>query len=712
MNGLSFNKILDLSDPPETVSIPRSSVGFLLLISLIFLIYINTFHVPWQFDDYDNIIGNPQVEMVSLNLESLTKSLRNLKGIIHRPVSRLTFGLNWYFHGDTVFGYHLVNTFVHVATAFILFIMILTLFKTPNLKNAYADGRYFISLLSAVLWASNPIQTQAVTYVVQRMAALAALFYLLSLLFYLKARLSQGTNKQIMRFGMAAVCFILAMGSKENAITLPLAIALIEAIFFLDLRKTETRKRFVSLIAFFLVLTLIIGVVVLKTKDGDYFSKLYAERPFTLYERVITQPKILFFYLSLIFYPSPLRLSIEHDVSVSQSILEPWFTLPAILLVFILIGYAVYCHRSRPLISFAVLFFFLAHSVESTILPLELVFEHRNYLPSLFLFLPISVGFYKLLVYYQKGWMHFLFLSFIVFLIIGYGTGTYLRNMVWESKESLWKDAVEKAPNRARPLQNLAVEYFEKYGRVDKSIEMIREALTKTVTRKKKHISSLFGNLGAIYYKQQNYKKAFEAYQKAFEINPGMDPYPLIISLARIGREAEAITFLDNYIKKISKQSYKYRFLRLVGALKVRQERYQEAVKALQEALEIDRSDSETLSCLAIALSRLGRHHQAENFGRVAHQTEPHRAIPLLCLIDISLAAGNDSSAERFFLKLIEMVPITRIESIISNLPNYIYTPLRQERIAKYIGEKLRNTTRDFFSDWEAFSESSVGLVN
>jgi uncharacterized membrane protein len=107
---------------------------------------------------------------------------------------------------------------------------------------------------------------------------------------------------------------------------------------------------------------------------------------------MLTEPRIVLFYLSQIFYPVPGRLSIVHDVQLSRSLLEPWTTLPAILVVLGLIGFGIWQLRKRPMLSFAVLFFFLNHTVESSIIGLELIYEHRNYLPSLFLFAPVAMG--------------------------------------------------------------------------------------------------------------------------------------------------------------------------------------------------------------------------------------------------------------------------------------------------------------------------------
>jgi tetratricopeptide (TPR) repeat protein len=124
--------------------------------------------------------------------------------------------------------------------------------------------------------------------------------------------------------------------------------------------------------------------------------------------------------------------------------------------------------------------FFLAHAVESSIIGLELIFEHRNYLPSLFIFFPVAAGIKWVLDYYRdrKRTMHAVIVSFVTLLIMGLGIGTYVRNIAWASEKTLWEDALQKAPNSKRPYHNLAWGYYWKIGLHDKAIEMYEKSLS------------------------------------------------------------------------------------------------------------------------------------------------------------------------------------------------------------------------------------------
>ena len=252
--------------------------------------------------------------------------------------------------------------------------------------------------------------------------------------------------------------FLLAIGSKENAAMLPASLLLIEFTCFqkFNWRFSKTIYLWGSVAGGGIILILAVWFF----SPDITFSWLngYRNRPFTLTERILTEPRIVLFYLSLIFFPLPTRLSIEHDVILSTSLFQPWTTLPAILLTLLLIGLGISQIRKRPIIALAILFFFLNHIIESTVIPLELIFEHRNYLPSMFLFLPIAAGFQWLYDYCaaKKQPLAGVLTGLLVLLIVCLGVGTYVRNLVWATEISLWRDAMKKAPQSARPLTNLA----------------------------------------------------------------------------------------------------------------------------------------------------------------------------------------------------------------------------------------------------------------
>ncbi len=648
--------------------------AFALLFFLVFLIYSNTFQASWHLDDYHNILENPRLKIENLQPQSIIQTFyasfdRGLysKNKIYRPVVCLTFALNWYFGQDNPFGYHLVNIAVHFITAFLLFLTILALFQSPNLRRRYRGSEYFIALLAAVLWAINPIQTQAVTYIVQRMASMAAMFYIAGIFFYVKARLDDSRSARILFYLGCCLAFILALGSKENAVLLPISLILVEFIFFRDLSRPHTKRAFFAIIAGGVIFIGVVGALLFI--NGNPLGVLnYSHRPFTSLERLLTEPRIVVFYLSQIFYPVATRLSIEHDISVSTSIMHPWSTIASLIAVLLLIGIGLWQMRKRPVLSFAILFFFLNHAVESTIIGLELAFEHRNYLPSLFLFFPVAMGLKWLLDFYhdKKTLMYHALLSFMALLILGLGFGTYVRNMAWATEKSLWEDAVTKAPKSGRALHNLAWGHFERIGRYDQAMQLYQKSLgSETHSNVRKTMT--LNNMANLYYLKKNYKKAAELWRRAFDRSPKIEfvQFRLALALAKSGDLIEASTHLDTLIEKRPERA-DYNFLK--GSILLKQQRYEQALSFFRRVLKQNPDSEKALVKTGVALNLMEEYQRAEMFLKDAHIRAPKDSSALLWLVATNLALADTADADRYLNKLIASFPVNQLKSILDRI--------------------------------------------
>ena len=172
-------------------SIPhcRRLIFSILILSLaIFSIYSNSVDCSWHFDDKPNITDNPNLHLSALNWDNIKRTLfsdRKNPTTFYRPVACLSFAFNYYVGGLDVFGYHLVNILVHLLTTIFLFLFLYNTLNLPSLKGKYHSKAFEIAMLATFLWALNPVQTQAVTYIVQRMASMAGMFYMMSMYFYL-----------------------------------------------------------------------------------------------------------------------------------------------------------------------------------------------------------------------------------------------------------------------------------------------------------------------------------------------------------------------------------------------------------------------------------------------------------------------------------------------------------------------------------------------
>jgi len=569
---------------------PTGALSVLVfLFVLISLIYSNTFHADWHLDDYQNIIQNQHLRKINdLKASTVWDSLHSpVTQQIFRPVAMLSFALNWYVGSNEVFGYHVVNLSIHLLTAFILYLIILNLFKTPNLKNRYLNNTGSIALLAAAIWAIHPIQTQAVTYIVQRMASMCAMFYVLSLFCFIKARLEPLKKYKRILFLCCGLSFLLGIGSKENAATLPVALGLIEILFFQDLNDRRTRNIcFAGLIGGTIII-FISGAFLFYKGNPVSLLKGSSFRLFSPIERLMTEARVVVFYLSQIFYPIISRYSIEHDIVVSTSLFKPWTTLPAITLVFLLFGIGLSQMRKRPILSFAILFFFLNHLIESSIIPLDLVFDHRNYLPSAFLFLPLSVAIKWLLDYYRQRNKSYgiMLVSFGTILLILLGTGTYIRNRAWVTERSLWEDAAKKAPGSNRPLHNLAWAHYERIGAYETALHLYESALKHQVNNTAQK-SLILNNMAGIHFQRGRFQKAAEFWQAAVIAYPkyGATKYRLALAWENLGQTQEALDLVDEILGK--RPGY-LDPLMLKGTILLKQGRVVEALSHFKKCLSV-----------------------------------------------------------------------------------------------------------------------------
>jgi len=365
-------------------------------------LYSNTLDVPFYFDDIQNIEKNAHIRLDRLTLEGLSGAAFKSYAS-RRPVANISFALNYYLHGYDLAGYHAVNIVIHILTGIFVYLLMEAslgllppgspVFRFSDSANpphcfqaAQRRNCSIIALFGALLWFVHPIQTQSVTYIVQRMNAMAAMFYVLSLVLYVKGRLSAVGARRWVWFSGSFVAAGLALGSKEISATLPFFILLYEWYFFQDLSKTWFKKYLLYLLCAFVAFA-IIAWLYLGSDPLHAVLSGYKNRDFTLVERVFTEFRVVVYYMSLLVYPNPSRLNLDYDFALSQSLSQPLTTIVSLVLIVALIVFAALAAKRYRLVSFAILWFFGNLAIESSVFSLELVYEHRTYLPSMFLFL-------------------------------------------------------------------------------------------------------------------------------------------------------------------------------------------------------------------------------------------------------------------------------------------------------------------------------------
>lgn len=385
---------------PRTVQVAALIVLFMLATS----VYLPGINGPWLFDDYSNLIYNNFIHIQDLDFKTLSKASYALAaGPLQRPVAMLSFALNYYFAGsfDNTHSFKLTNLIIHAINGILVFWFFRLLFeRRANLDHSVDKiwklgirKNTWVALAVALLWVVHPIQVSSVLYVVQRMTELSAMFMLLSLIYYLLARAQfkrPHSNRYfpVLLLIASLVFWLMGMLSKENAVITPVLVLLLEYVLF---PKEKPWRYWSKVTSWHRTVVISFGIVVGLVAVYFIFQYAlpgYSNRPFTLSERLLTESRILFFYLYLILVPQIDQFTLYHDdVALSTSLYSSWTTLPAVLGHVALILFAIVIRRTQPLLALGMLWFYIGHALESSIIALELMHEHRNYFPSLGVFL-------------------------------------------------------------------------------------------------------------------------------------------------------------------------------------------------------------------------------------------------------------------------------------------------------------------------------------
>jgi len=655
------------------------------------------------------IKANPYIRINELGIDTL-KAVFNKKFSGKRPIGNLSFALNYYFHQYKLPGYHIVNIIIHILTALFLYLLIKTTLTTPVLALKY-DHPDAIAFFAALIWLVHPLHTQSVTYIVQRLNSMAAMFYVLSLLLYAKGRIHQiqratkmpqnetelnskidsSPNNQKAVFSIqrsasslyylgAVMAWMLALGSKQNAAMLPFFIILYEWYFFQDLDQSWL-KRHMKIVFGVVILFGLTALIFLGTSPLERLTSItdFAHHEFTLTERILTQFRVVIYYIGLFFYPHPSRLNLDYDFPLSHSLIDPITTIFCLIAIIGMIGLAVFIARKQRLLSFCIFWFFGNLVIESSVIPLAIIYEHRTYLPSMLVSLLIAVLGYR---YIKPKWIGVTIMCALIGL---FSFWTYHRNSVWGDDVTFWRDCVNKSPQKARPHSNLglalanqgqrteAIEhysealrispnYFQPHinmgdalreeGRMDKAIYHYSEAL-----RINPYHPKALNKLGISLASQGKMDEAIKHYSKALELDPGHLEAHINLGNALIDQQgvtATAISHLNEALRLDPKSVKAYNSL---GIALIQVGKIDEAIAHLQKALQIDPGLTDTHVNLGGALTSLGKIEEAIVHFRKALQIKPD--LPEVHInLGVALAnTGKIEEAVAHFRKALQLDP-------------------------------------------------------
>ncbi|MFC1516182.1 tetratricopeptide repeat protein [Thermodesulfobacteriota bacterium] len=516
----------------------------------------------------------------------------------------ISFAVNYYLEKYDPAGYRIVNILIHLVNGILVFFLArLTCQQVPLAQRAPTPGSSeapfpALPLFAALVFIAHPIQVQSVTYIVQRMTGMATMFYLLSMLLYIYGRLRRTGQRRRMFFAGCFASWILALGSKEIAAMLPFTLFLYEWYFFQDLSKNWLRRR-IKYLPILILLFGLIAVVFLGQHPLDSIERSFANRDFNLWERVLTQFRVVVTYLGLLIFPVPARLNLLHHIPVSHSLFEPLTTLLSLLLLGFLLGLAVRLAEKERVLSFCILWFFLHLVIESSVVGLELMFEHRLYLPMF----GFSLAAAHLLFFRRPAPRKWVSIS-AVLIVASLGVATHARNKTWQDTITLWSDVISKNPQSNRAHYNLGSDLARK-GRLDEAVHHFYEAL-----RIKPDYGKAHNNLGLVLYRQGKLQPAVHHFSEALRLLPdnAAAHYNMGLTLTAKGDSEAAVGHYSTALRIKPDFAEVHNSL---GILLERQGRFEEAVHHYSAALNINPDFAAAHHNMGSAYEKLGRDKEA-----------------------------------------------------------------------------------------------------
>jgi tetratricopeptide (TPR) repeat protein len=619
--------------------------GAFALAVLVFIAYheapANAFHL----DDFVNFADRTAMQVDQLSFRTVKEAVDG-SYLTSRPLSNLTLVIDWWRGNGEPATFQWTNIIIHGLNTLAVLLLLLLVFHR---KEGRLSSKLVVACVAgAALWSAHPIHVQSVTYIVQRMCSLAALFMLLSMLFFLGGRTTERHRLRWLLLSLAALSFVLA------ALITPFLILLVE-FGVVRHERPLIRGGVDKVLILFPFLASVVVLTSYLTSSGPLYRFLqapYAEKSFTMAERLLTQPRVVLFHLSQIFWPLPDRFSLEHDFPISTSLLNPWSTALAILFVsaWCLLGVVLLVRKDQRVLGFFTLLLPISLIIESSFVGLEMVFEHRMYFPSVSLAGLASVAILAL-SRRRRPWQAAtaaataITIGLLLF-------STILRVPVWRDERSLALNSIRHAPNRPRVYLTIANSYFQE-GKYEEAFEWARRVQKVFPDDNTEEYFT-----GRLSYDQGNYLEALAHFEAAAQKKDVITP-KLYVALAneKLGRLVEACEAYGRVISHDSRIYVRTDKARAT-ALKRRADLWVKLEPTLQEmALTVERQPDDLAARIQLAtiLERVGQDDEALMHYRNIEQALGPRWGVSYNIALIHKKMGRLDLAEKRFLESLEL---------------------------------------------------------
>ncbi len=606
--------------------------ALLAIAALSLLIYAPALNAPFIFDDYSNIVHNPDIKRVSNLPSRLFYAMPDIdpnRNLPTRPLVFFTLTVNYAIGGLSPAGYHLFSLLLHIGTAFLVFLIAQRLMGP--------DPGILPPLFAALLFAAHPIQTDAVSYASNRSDLLAAFFYLLAIRLFLKDRSAKTA-------AACALSFVLALASKEIAATLPI-ILLLADYFLLSGKnwRAVAQRKYLHLCLWAILIAFMAARAYYLGRIG--FTGRNLEASWTALSYFRTQIFVVAQYVRLLIIP--IGQSLDHWILPVMNGSDPRLLKAAAFWAATAAAGATFFLRypARRLWLLPAAWFFVTLAPTSSFLPIfDAMVERRLYLPGVGLF--IAAGF--LLARAGQHAKTGLAAAFLFAALLG--ALTFQRNRLYADPALLWQESIRLYPENTRAYNNLGSVYFQR-RLFPQAIEQMQKAIALDPAGIDYH-----SNLGSAYYESGDPRSAFLAYQKCVELNP--NDAIAHFNLGNVFMNARDLGRAEMCYRKSIELNPRYAEpYGNLGVIYFEKGDLENARSHFAKSLELNPDYAIAENGMGKLAVRAGRQDEAAAYFQKALEGAPGFAEPYANLGDIYLSAGNPAEAEYHFRKSLELNP-------------------------------------------------------
>lgn len=501
--------------------------------------YFNSFTGPFIFDDRDSIQGNPTIRRLWPIWLPLSPPHKEGITVAGRPMINLSLAINYSLGGTDVRGYHAGNLVIHLLAGLTLFGIVHHSFLQPRLRRQFGASALPLALATAVIWVVHPLQTEAVTYIVQRAESIVGLFYLLTL--YCAIRGAESPRPSIW-YGLSVASCAMGMASKEVMASAPLMVLLYDRTFMSQSLQEASRRRwrlYLGLSATWLLLGyLMVSGGIIYSGNASIAARSNS-MSLTWWEYLLTQPSVILHYLKLTVWPR--TLCFDYGWSPAKTLTS---IVPAVLLIAVLLGATCWAIKKNSALGFLGAWFFLILAPSSSFFPLrELAYEHRMYLPlAAMAVLAVTVGSWFLvslagLIGTRESHVRCVAYALASVIVLTLGCLTARRNEDYRTAIAIWSDTARKEPLNPRAYNNLGTE-LDRADRIQDAILQFEQALQLKPDWVLAH-----NNLGNALLRAGRLQEAISQYEQVLRLQPDwVEPHNNMgTALLRDGRAHEAM---------------------------------------------------------------------------------------------------------------------------------------------------------------------------